>query len=209
MASLRRGQRAAGDLIPWTVAQQFQALTRCHRMSVMCLCVDRMMNLHGSREHALCASPLIQICSAWGMGRMQSTCSSNIIRCDVSQCAVTIEHGYVLQGEFQLLAVNKTKTGKKESKKGASQEDGSSLLTEKLAPNNSPRELLSKLSDRAPERLHWLGSSFGVTANLYHFWKKAGYWPVYLRLTSNELTGARSSSCHSTHCFEGMPMTCQ
>ena len=81
------------------------------------------------------------------------------------------------------------KKTKKKAQSTAGKEAAISLLTEQLAPNSSPRELLSKLSDRQPERLHWLGTSYGVTPSLYSFWKRAEYTPVYVRLTSNELTG--------------------
>ena len=33
------------------------------------------------------------------------------------------------------------------------------------------------------------GVSYGVTESLLKFWKRAGYLPVYLRQTANELTG--------------------
>jgi N-acetyltransferase 10 len=50
--------------------------------------------------------------------------------------------------------------------------------------------LLLKLSERPPkEHLQWLGVSYGITSQLHKFWKRAGYTPVYLRQTANELTG--------------------
>ena len=56
-------------------------------------------------------------------------------------------------------------------------------------PSTMP-PLLLKLSERPPkEFLHWLGVSYGLTPQLHKFWKRAGYSPVYLRQTTNELTG--------------------
>ena len=49
--------------------------------------------------------------------------------------------------------------------------------------------LLLKLSEKAPYYLHYLGVSYGFTSQLHKFWKKAGFTPVYLRQTPNELTG--------------------
>lgn len=49
--------------------------------------------------------------------------------------------------------------------------------------------LLLKLSEKAPHYLHYLGVSFGLTPQLNKFWKRAGYSPIYLRQTANELTG--------------------
>jgi N-acetyltransferase 10 len=41
---------------------------------------------------------------------------------------------------------------------------------------------------RRPARLHWLGVSYGLTLQLFNFWRRGGYAPVYLRQTANELT---------------------
>ncbi|KNE71131.1 hypothetical protein AMAG_15800 [Allomyces macrogynus ATCC 38327] len=49
--------------------------------------------------------------------------------------------------------------------------------------------MLVRLSQRKPERLDWLGVSFGLTRQLFKFWKKGGFFPLYLRQTPNELTG--------------------
>jgi tRNA(Met) C34 N-acetyltransferase TmcA len=49
--------------------------------------------------------------------------------------------------------------------------------------------LLQRLSERKPEKLDYLGVSYGLTPQLLRFWKRAGYVPLYLRQTSNELTG--------------------
>ncbi|RCK62801.1 RNA cytidine acetyltransferase [Candida viswanathii] len=53
--------------------------------------------------------------------------------------------------------------------------------------------LLLKLSEKAPYYLHYLGVSYGFTSQLHKFWKKAGFTPVYLRQTANELTGEHTS----------------
>ncbi|XP_043561447.1 RNA cytidine acetyltransferase [Chiloscyllium plagiosum] len=66
------------------------------------------------------------------------------------------------------------------------------LLDEVLAPRKDLPPLLLKLSERPPEKLDYLGVSYGLTSQLLKFWKKAGYVPVYLRQTSNELTGEHS-----------------
>ncbi|KAL8954393.1 MAG: hypothetical protein Q9183_007146 [Haloplaca sp. 2 TL-2023] len=49
--------------------------------------------------------------------------------------------------------------------------------------------LFSKLSERKPQPLDYLGVSFGLTPPLHKFWKRASFAPVYLRQTPNELTG--------------------
>jgi N-acetyltransferase 10 len=49
--------------------------------------------------------------------------------------------------------------------------------------------LLQRLSELRPESLDYLGVSYGITPSLFRFWKRAGYVPLYLRQTENELTG--------------------
>ncbi|CAN3374470.1 hypothetical protein DIURU_000655 [Diutina rugosa] len=53
--------------------------------------------------------------------------------------------------------------------------------------------LLMKLSEKPPYYLHYLGVSYGLTPSLHKFWKRAGYVPVYLRQTANELTGEHTT----------------
>jgi hypothetical protein len=54
---------------------------------------------------------------------------------------------------------------------------------EELAPRKRLPPLLLKLAEVQPERLDYLGVSFGATPPLYKFWKKCGFAPVYLRQT--------------------------
>ncbi|KAK9470259.1 GNAT acetyltransferase 2-domain-containing protein [Dipodascopsis tothii] len=69
----------------------------------------------------------------------------------------------------------------------------SSLQTEviKVRDARSMPPLLLKLAEQPPpaSRLHYMGVSFGITQQLHKFWKRAGFHPVYLRQTANELTG--------------------
>jgi tRNA(Met) C34 N-acetyltransferase TmcA len=44
---------------------------------------------------------------------------------------------------------------------------------------------------RKPTRLHYLGVSFGLTQQLFNFWQRAGYEPLYVRQNASETTGAR------------------
>ncbi|KAL8964869.1 MAG: hypothetical protein Q9197_006771 [Variospora fuerteventurae] len=72
--------------------------------------------------------------------------------------------------------------------------ESSSLLADDIAVRDirSMPPLFSKLSERKPQPLDYLGVSFGLTGPLHKFWKRAGFAPVYLRQTPNELTGEHS-----------------
>lgn len=63
----------------------------------------------------------------------------------------------------------------------------------KLRDSKSLPPLLLKLSEKSPYYLHYLGVSYGLTPQLHKFWKKSGFTPVYLRQTSNELTGEHTA----------------
>ncbi|KAL9107616.1 MAG: hypothetical protein Q9227_007519 [Pyrenula ochraceoflavens] len=52
--------------------------------------------------------------------------------------------------------------------------------------------LFEKLNERKPDELDYIGVSFGLTAQLHKFWKRARFSPVYLRQTANDLTGEHS-----------------
>ncbi|KZT24613.1 DUF699-domain-containing protein [Neolentinus lepideus HHB14362 ss-1] len=69
--------------------------------------------------------------------------------------------------------------------------EGTSLLTDKpsvRSPTQMP-PLLQRLTERKPEKLDYLGVSYGLTPQLLRFWKRAGYVPLYIRQTQSELTG--------------------
>lgn len=61
-------------------------------------------------------------------------------------------------------------------------------------PRKDVPPLLVPLESAPPPRLDWLGTSCGLTEPLYKFWSvKAGMRLLYLRQTSNELTGEYSA----------------
>lgn len=62
----------------------------------------------------------------------------------------------------------------------------------KVRDINSMPALFSRLSERRPQVLDYIGVSFGLTPPLHKFWKRASFAPVYLRQTANELTGEHS-----------------
>ncbi|KAJ8909570.1 hypothetical protein NQ315_008930 [Exocentrus adspersus] len=69
---------------------------------------------------------------------------------------------------------------------------GSTSSVEFIEPKRGLPPLLLKLTERPPEKLEYLGVSFGLTEELLKFWKRAEFVPVYLRQTTNELTGEHS-----------------
>lgn len=75
----------------------------------------------------------------------------------------------------------------------------SSLLTDNVKARRMP-PLFNKLDEiRPPPGLDYIGVSYGLTAPLHKFWKRAKFAPVYLRQTPNDLTGEHT--CIMLHTF--------
>lgn len=66
-----------------------------------------------------------------------------------------------------------------------------SNLQEEITPRSEEGlpPLFINLEHKSPYFLHYMGVSYGMTQPLLKFWKRSGYSPVYLRQTSNDLTG--------------------
>lgn len=66
-----------------------------------------------------------------------------------------------------------------------------SLLSDKIAVRDASKmpPLFTNLAQKRPDKLDYIGVSYGLTAELQKFWKRASFSPVYLRQTANDLTG--------------------
>ena len=80
-----------------------------------------------------------------------------------------------------------------ESESEESNFGGVGIQEEKLKPRKKLPPLLLPLTDVKAPRLDWFGTSFGLTEELFRFWKKGGMSLLYLRQTKNELTAEHSS----------------
>ncbi|KAH7837333.1 hypothetical protein Vadar_012678 [Vaccinium darrowii] len=67
-----------------------------------------------------------------------------------------------------------------------------SLLEETITPRKNLPPLLVHLSERLPERIHYIGASFGLGADLLRFWKKQKFYPFYICDHPNNVTGEHS-----------------
>uniref|UniRef100_A0A3Q0SJ10 RNA cytidine acetyltransferase n=1 Tax=Amphilophus citrinellus TaxID=61819 RepID=A0A3Q0SJ10_AMPCI len=152
---LSRGKKASGDLIPWTVSEQFQD--------------PEFGTLSGGRVVRIAVNPDYQ-----GMG--------------YGSRALQLLQLYY-EGKFPTMDES---THSNHNEITSVSSEAVSLLEEVITPRKELPPLLLKLSERRAEKLDYLGVSYGLTAQLLKFWKKAGYIPVYLRQTPNDLTGEHS-----------------
>ncbi|KAF5397575.1 RNA cytidine acetyltransferase [Paragonimus heterotremus] len=219
LRSLSRGLRPSGDLIPWVISQQFcdphfgeLSGARVVRIATH----PEYQNLgYGSRAlsllHDYYSGKLYNSSSSGGENKsddltavVQSTMDKDSKRKSIDLSAT--QHTETSQEN------DDEKEGEEESEEEELIEDEISsafdvdvpsateqtveegktdLLTERIerrGPSSLP-PLLSRLTERPPEQLHYVGVSFGAMPSLLRFWKRSGYMPVYLRQTLNELTG--------------------
>ncbi|XP_056168240.1 RNA cytidine acetyltransferase 1-like isoform X2 [Syzygium oleosum] len=64
-----------------------------------------------------------------------------------------------------------------------------SLLEENIKPRANLPPLLVHLRERQPEKLHYIGVSFGLTLDLFRFWRKHKFVPFYIGQIPNTVTG--------------------
>jgi len=155
--NLKRGLRPAGDLIPWTVSEQFQD--------------ESFAGLSGIRIVRIATHPNAQ---KRGYGSR------------ALELLIKYYEGQLV--DFDNIKTDELKDMKSKMKQAAKAQE-KVLKDEKLKPKKHVVPILQKLSERKPAPLHYLGTSFGVTKELFQFWKKNLFVPIYLRQTANELTG--------------------
>ncbi|TEB14478.1 N-acetyltransferase [Perkinsus sp. BL_2016] len=157
--------RPSGDMIPWTLSQQFSDTDFGQLNGVRIVRIA----VHPSLARMGYGSEAIKQISAW----IDSINSGN-----------TLPQAVSLQ----------------ETTESLQPEETSSLAMEKLKPRKLKKPLLASIDE--PETcqvvlsnsgsrsyIDFLGTSFGLTLNLFNFWRKNGFAPLYLRQCQNETTG--------------------
>lgn len=162
MASLAQGQLPQGDLIPWTVGQQFQD--------------TEFPGLSGARVVRIAVHPDL---AGGGYGSRAVKLLERYYSGQISGLEDDDEDAPSGRG-------GKASTSARAEEEGGA---GGDLLSEKLKPRQGLPPLLSSLAERKNEKLQYLGVSFGLTQQLYTFWNRSGYAPVYLRQTPSDVTG--------------------
>jgi len=167
LASLAAGTLPAGDLVPWTVAQQYQD--------------PDFPGLSGARVVRIASHPG---CLRAGYGKRTLEQLAAYLSGELAGLTEAGEDG----GDGA--AAGGSGSARRSSTAAGVGSDDDALHTECLAPRQNLPPLLSRAADDPrPPRLHWLAASFGLSPALYSFWRRAGCLPLYLRQTPNEATG--------------------
>lgn len=162
-SQLARGQRASGDLIPWTVAQQFQD--------------TEFASLSGARVVRIASHPDV---TGMGYGSRAIELLSRYYQGDITSDVATSDDKAAAEKD-------------EDEEKAVDEDEDKKLLVEKIKPRKTLPPLLLPVEERPCERLHWFGTSFGLTLPLHNFWSRAQLRSVYIRQTANELTGEHTA----------------
>ena len=166
-AQLARGHRSAGDLIPWTISQQFGD--------------SNFAQLSGARVVRVAVHPSVQ---GMGYGSRAIELLYRFYNGEmISLSSTEDEEGETSEEDVEgSESESDDDTGAKKGIQG-----------EKLKPRKQLPPLLLPLTDVKAPRLDWLGTSFGLTSGLHKFWRRTGMRMLYLRQTKNDLTGEHSA----------------
>jgi N-acetyltransferase 10 len=96
------------------------------------------------------------------------------------------------EGRFANLSEDDDQMMEETMRRATDAELSKTTLTEENLLDRDPKKtppLFAKLWQKKPEKLDYIGVSYGLTPNLHKFWKRASFSPVYLRQTANDLTG--------------------
>jgi N-acetyltransferase 10 len=169
-AQLARGHRSAGDLIPWTISQQFGD--------------SKFAQLSGARIVRIAVHPSVQ---AMGYGSRAIELLHRFYNGEMISLANQNDD------EDKDESSDEQPDTEEESVEDGETSKGKGILGEKLAPRKELPPLLLPLTEVDAPRLDWIGTSFGLTLPLLKFWSRAGMRMLYLRQTKNELTGEHSA----------------
>ena len=169
-AQLARGHRSAGDLIPWTLSQQFGD--------------SKFAQLSGARIVRIAVHPSVQ---SMGYGSRSIELLYRYYNGDM----VSLDNDS--EDEMSEDENNDQNADQSDDDEEEEMPKGKGIRGERLKPRKELPPLLLPLTEVEAPRLDWIGTSFGLTLPLQKFWSRAGMRMLYLRQTKNELTGEHSS----------------
>jgi len=172
-AQLARGHRSAGDMIPWTISQQFGD--------------SKFAQLSGARIVRIATHPSLQ---GMGYGTRAVEMLYRFYNGEIVDLGGNDNGDDDGDDDGDDQNESDDETSEEENDVPSDQKG---IKGEKLAPRKELPPLLLPLTEVEAPHLDWLGTSFGLTAPLHRFWTRSGMKMLYLRQTANELTGEHST----------------
>lgn len=158
----KRGFKPAGDLIPWTISEHYQD--------------NEFPNLTGVRIVRIATHP---DCQRMGYGTR------------ALELLTQFYEGKCINLNLDNVTDMKNSKVSKEVSISNPTPEGN-LATEEIKPRKKLNPLLIKLTEIKPTFVYYLGTAFGLTKELFSFWRKNEFYPLYLKLSENDITGEHS-----------------
>ena len=153
-----RGLKPSGDLIPWTISEQYQDNDFPQLNGVR---VVRIAT-HTNGQKMGYGSKALELVEKFFEGKL-----------------ISLDEEVEIS-DFETFDYNKTNV--------TNEAESGNLVEETVKPKGQLKPLLKRLGEVRPPHIDYLGVSYGLTHELYNFWAKNKYLPVYLRQSINELT---------------------
>jgi N-acetyltransferase 10 len=166
----KRGFKPAGDLIPWTISDFYQD--------------NEFPNLSGIRVVRVATHPE---CNRMGYGTRALQLLSEFYEGKI----INLNEEENAGDNY----INNNKNNEKDIKNNSNNNSNNNknskenLMKEEIKPKKKLKPLLSRLQDIRPPKVFYIGTAFGLTKELYSFWRKNNYFPFYIKMTENDITG--------------------
>jgi len=152
-----RGLKPSGDLIPWTISEQYQDNDFPQLNGVR---VVRIAT-HVEGQKMGYGSKALELIDKFFEGKL-----------------ISLDEDVEIV-DFETFDYNRD---------NVITEGESNILEEAVKPKGKVKPLLKRLGEVRPPHIDYMGVSYGLTHELFNFWSKNKYYPVYLRQTINETT---------------------
>uniref|UniRef100_A0A0G4FX21 RNA cytidine acetyltransferase n=1 Tax=Chromera velia CCMP2878 TaxID=1169474 RepID=A0A0G4FX21_9ALVE len=199
-AALGRGLRPSGDLLPWTLSQHF---VEEDFGSLTGLRVVRIATHPSLQRMGYGAAALKQLLSFFGMEKGVSLSSLAAADENGEKKGTAKQDEEEDEDDDEDMESEKKEEEEAEEDEDEVEEDKEDkaakaarkkLQKEDLTPRKCPPLLVPcDESDPPYSPIDYVGTSFGLTQELFNFWRRAGFVPVYLRQTPSEVTGEYSA----------------
>lgn len=168
----KRGFKPAGDLIPWTISEFYQD--------------NEFPNLTGIRVVRVATHPE---CNRMGYGTRALQLLTDFYEgkiINLNEDDINPQENLNLK-ESSL--ANKNTNNNSISLVSAKSASKENLMKEEIKPKKKLKPLLLRLQDITPPEIFYIGTAFGLTKELFSFWRKNDFFPFYIKMTENDITG--------------------
>jgi len=167
----KRGFKPAGDLIPWTISEFYQD--------------NEFPNLSGIRVVRIATHPE---CNRMGYGSRALQLLTEFYEGKI----INLNEEDIYNENNKNNESNNNNSTKIINNKLNIGKDKENLIKEDIKPKKKLRPLLSRLHDITPPEVFYIGTAFGITKELFGFWRKNDFFPFYIKMTENDITGEHS-----------------